>query len=51
MQRKISALMGDVAKGIKVQKGMSDSPETNSKDSDDQNDSTKVNFDATNRLV
>tara|TARA_Y100001970_G_C13708762_1_gene590823 strand:+ start:59 stop:247 length:189 start_codon:yes stop_codon:yes gene_type:complete len=39
---KISALMGDVAKGIKsFKKGMSDSPETNSKDSDDQNDSTK----------
>ena len=39
---KISALMGDVAKGIKsFKKGMSDSPETNRKDSDDQNDSTK----------
>tara|TARA_B100001564_G_scaffold310404_1_gene282061 strand:+ start:663 stop:851 length:189 start_codon:yes stop_codon:yes gene_type:complete len=39
---KISALMGDVAKGIKsFKKGMSDNSETNSKDSNDQNDSTK----------
>ena len=39
---KISDLMGDVAKGIKsFKKGMSDNSETNSKDSNDQNDSTK----------
>ena len=37
---KISSLMGDVAKGIKsFKKGMSDTPESNDKDSDDKNNS------------
>ena len=37
---KISDLMGDVAKGIKsFKKGMSDTPETSDKDSDDKNNS------------
>ena len=35
---KISDLMGDVAKGIKsFKKGMSDSPDTTNKDSEDKN--------------
>ena len=37
---KISDLMGDVAKGIKsFKKGMSDTPESSDKDSDDKNNS------------
>ena len=37
---KISDLMGDVAKGIKsFKKGMSDNPDANNKDSDDNNNS------------
>mgnify|MGYP006082151153 FL=1 len=37
---KISDLMGDVAKGIKsFKKGMSDNPDTNNKDSEDNNNS------------
>ena len=37
---KISDLMGDVAKGIKsFKKGMSDAPDENNKDSDDNNNS------------
>ena len=37
---KISELMGDVAKGIKsFKKGMSDTPESSDKDSDDKNNS------------
>jgi|TARA_B110000211_G_C13970408_1_gene504711 sec-independent protein translocase protein TatA len=39
---KISDLMGDVAKGIKsFKKGMSDSPDTTDKDSEDKNNSNK----------
>ena len=39
---KISDLMGDVAKGIKsFKKGMSDSPDTTDKDSEDKNNSKK----------
>ena len=35
---KISSLMGDVAKGIKsFKKGMSDNPDSQNKDSDDNN--------------
>ncbi len=37
---KISALMGDVAKGIKsFKKGMSDNPDTSNNDTDDNNNS------------
>ena len=37
---KISSLMGDVAKGIKsFKKGISENPESSSKDSDDKNNS------------
>ena len=37
---KISDVMGDVAKGIKsFKKGMSDTPESSDKDSDDKNNS------------
>ena len=39
---KISDLMGDVAKGItSFKKGMSDSPDTTDKDSEDKNNSNK----------
>ena len=38
---KISGLMGDVAKGIKsFKKGMSDNPDSQNKDSDDNNNSS-----------
>jgi sec-independent protein translocase protein TatA len=37
---KISSIMGDLAKGIKsFKKGMSDNPDTNNKDSEDNNNS------------
>ena len=39
-QGKISALMGDVAKGIKsFKKGMSDNPDLSNKDSEDKDNS------------
>ena len=41
-RNKISSLMGDVAKGIKVLKNMSDNPESPDDNSEDKDNSNKA---------